>query len=265
MGDALSEARALLEQLKAAYARQDVRACTPLLDKLKLKLTLLPALPPLYQASPTAQEELLLAREAMEHAVLLSVLQKDEALFERNYLQLRTYYTDTRSILPASPNEPAILGLNLLRLLVANRIAEFHTELELLAPELTSDPCITTAVELEQALMEGAYARVLTTRHTAPHPLFAHFLDLLMKTVRDEIAGCSEKAYDSLTFADAGQLLMFSVDSELLAYAEKHDWEVRDGRVYFQRPQQQQPRDQMPSMQLVSQALGYARELERIV
>jgi hypothetical protein len=41
-----------------------------------------------------------------------------------------------RSTLPASANEPQLVGLNLLRLLVANRIAEFHTELELIPPEV---------------------------------------------------------------------------------------------------------------------------------
>ncbi|CAI5522293.1 unnamed protein product [Closterium sp. Naga37s-1] len=251
MGDTLKDVKALMEKLASAYNRDDISTCASLVSQLKLKLTLLPSLPPLYQQSPTAQEELLLARDVMEHAVLLSVKQKDEALFERNYLQLRTYYTDTRSILPASENEPVILGLNLLRLLVANRIAEFHTELELLPEGLDENPCVKTAVQLEQALMEGAYARVLTTRHAAPHSLFAHFLDLLMRTVRDEIAGCSEKAYESLEIKDACQLLMFTNEAELKPYAEQHNWEVRDGSVYFQRPQQQQPRDRMPSMQLV--------------
>jgi hypothetical protein len=33
-----------------------------------------------------------------------------------------------------------MLGLNLLRLLVQNRIAEFHTELELLSPEVRPAP-----------------------------------------------------------------------------------------------------------------------------
>lgn len=38
--------------------------------------------------------------------------------------------SDARSLLPPSSQEAALTGLNLLRLLVANRIAEFHTELE---------------------------------------------------------------------------------------------------------------------------------------
>lgn len=40
--------------------------------------------------------ELLLPGDTLEHAVLLSVQLKDEKLFERNFLQLRPYYTDTR-------------------------------------------------------------------------------------------------------------------------------------------------------------------------
>lgn len=35
---------------------------------------------------------------------------------------------------------------------------------------------------------------------------------------RDEIAGCSEKAYDSLSIRDAQQMLLFPSDSELLKY-----------------------------------------------
>ncbi len=42
--------------------------------------------------------------------------------------------------MPASPNEAALTGLNLLRLLVQNRIAEFHTELEVIPPEARLPP-----------------------------------------------------------------------------------------------------------------------------
>ena len=41
-----------------------------------------------------------------------------------------------RSLLPPSPQEYAMTGLNLMRLLVENRIAEFHTELELIPDEV---------------------------------------------------------------------------------------------------------------------------------
>lgn len=86
--------------------------------------------------------------------------------------------------LPASPQEYPILGLNLLRLLVQNRIAEFHTELELLSQSALDNPCIKHAVELEQSFMEGAYHRVLSARQTVPDATYAYFMDLLAKTVR---------------------------------------------------------------------------------
>ena len=86
--------------------------------------------------------------------------------------------------LPPSPQEYPILGLNLLRLLVQNRIAEFHTELELLSSAALENPCIKHAVELEQSFMEGAYKRVLSARQTVPHDTYVYFMDLLAETVR---------------------------------------------------------------------------------
>ena len=87
-------------------------------------------------------------------------------------------------IIPQSPEEYPILGLNLLRLLVQNRIAEFHTELELLPAKALDNLCIKHAVELEQSFMEGAYNRVLTARQAVPHETYVYFMDLLAKTVR---------------------------------------------------------------------------------
>ena len=65
-----------------------------------------------------------------------------------------------------------------------NRIAEFHTELELLSASATENNCIKHAVELEQSFMEGAYNRVLSARQTVPHETYVYFMDLLAKTVR---------------------------------------------------------------------------------
>ena len=43
-----------------------------------------------------------------------------------------------RGLLAPSKQQSLIIGLNLLRLLVQNRIAEFHTELELIPDEVES-------------------------------------------------------------------------------------------------------------------------------
>ena len=114
------------------------------------------------------------------------------------------YYTDCAGLLPQSPKQLPILGLNLLRLLAQNRIAEFHTELELVPAELQSDAHIRYSAQLEEHIMEGSYNKVLAAKQGG---LFAregmYFMDLLVETVRDEIADCSEKAYASIASASA--------------------------------------------------------------
>ncbi|KAI0494966.1 hypothetical protein KFK09_025112 [Dendrobium nobile] len=267
MDPQLVEVTQIFARLKAALLRNDFGTCNNLLSQLKVLLTKYPSLPPTFQQTPTAVEELQIARDIYEHAVLLSVKTEDQDAFERDFFQLKPFYTDTCGLIPPSPQECPILGLNLLRLLVQNRIAEFHTELELLPPNALENPCIKHAVELEQSFMEGAYNRVLSARKTVPHDTYVHFMDLLAKTVRDEIAGCSEKAYDSLSVADAKKILMFSSDQELSTYIEEDhpEWEIKNGFVFFQKAKESQPCKEIPSLQLINQTLSYARELERIV
>ncbi|ONI07505.1 hypothetical protein PRUPE_5G124300 [Prunus persica] len=268
MDPKLTEVAQLFERFKAAFVRNDFDTCSNFLSQLKVKLTEFRSLPPLFEDTPNAIRELTLARDIYEHAVVLSVKIEDQDAFERDFFQLKSYYTDARSDrLPPSPQEYPILGLNLLRLLVQNRIAEFHTELELLSSAALENPCIKHAVELEQSFMEGAYNRVLSARQTVPHETYVYFMDLLAKTVRDEIAGCSEKAYDYLSIKDARQMLLFPSDRDLLAYVEEDhpEWEVKNDAVYFQKAKETAPCKEIPSLQLINQTLSYARELERIV
>ncbi|CAN6718512.1 unnamed protein product [Malus baccata var. baccata] len=221
MDPKFTEIAQLFERFKAAFVRSDFDTCSNFLSQLKVKLTEFGSLPPLFQDTPNAVKELTLARDIYEHAVVLSVKIEDQDAFERDFFQLKSYYVDARDRLPPSPQEYPILGLNLLRLLVQNRIAEFHTELELLSSAALENPCIKHAVELEQSFMEGAYNRVLSARQTVPHETYVYFMDLLAKTVRDELAGCSEKAYDFLSIKDARQMLLFPSDRELLAYVSE--------------------------------------------
>ncbi|KAA8528212.1 hypothetical protein F0562_035537 [Nyssa sinensis] len=267
MDPKLTEVSQLFERFKAAFVRNDFDTCTKLLSQLKVLLTGFKSLPPLFEKTPNAVHELTIARDIYEHAVVLSVKIEDQDAFERDFFQLKPYYTDSGDRLPKSTQEYPILGLNLLRLLVQNRIAEFHTELELLSATALENPCLKHAVELEQSFMEGAYNRVLSARQTAPHETYVYFMDLLAKTVRDEIAGCSEKAYDSLSVNDARQMLLFSSDQEVVEFIkEEHpEWEIKNGLVIFQRAKESAPCKEIPSLQLINQTLSYARELERII
>merc|ERR1719271_1843397 len=90
--------------------------------------------------------------------------------FKKNFdggdAQLEVYYADCAATLPASQRQYPILGLNLLRLPAQNRIAEFHTELELIPTELQhSNIYVKYPAQLEQHIMEGSYNKVLSAKH----------------------------------------------------------------------------------------------------
>ena len=57
--------------------------------------------------------------------------------------------------MPRSERQNLILGLHLLFLLSQSRMAEFHTELELIPLEMHTNIFIKHPVRLEQYLMEG--------------------------------------------------------------------------------------------------------------
>jgi hypothetical protein len=89
------------------------------------------------------------ARPSPDHSSMLHQLQAAwiiQATVQQRCVagagQCKSSYEDNasglvcRSLLPPSPQEYPMTGLNLMRLLVENRIAEFHTELELIPDEV---------------------------------------------------------------------------------------------------------------------------------
>ncbi|THF94191.1 hypothetical protein TEA_004454 [Camellia sinensis var. sinensis] len=283
MDPKLTEISQLFERFKAAFIRNDFDTCSKLLSQLKVLLTEFRSLPPLFEETPNAVHELTLASNLLGLSIKYRDMNREANPFIAiplcwflNFIssvvlnlacERQVALAVSIGRLPPSPQEYPILGLNLLRLLVQNRIAEFHTELELLSAGAMENNCIKHAVELEQSFMEGAYNRVLSARQTVPHETYVYFMDLLAKTVRDEIAGCSEKAYDSLSINDARKILLFSSDKELFEYVkEEHPaWEIKNGFVIFQKAKESARCKEIPSLQLINQTLSYARELERIV
>ena len=112
--------------------------------------------------------------------------------------------------------EYTLVGLNLLRLLSQNRIAEFHTELEIISPQAQETVYVKEAIMLEQWLMEGAYNKIIEARTKASNIEYAsHFLDDLIITVKEELAACSSRAYKSLSTADAKRIMMLDSDADL--------------------------------------------------
>ena len=111
--------------------------------------------------SHASKQELILARDVLEIGVQWSIEANNIPSFERYMAQLKCYYFDYNSQIPESAFKHQLLGLNLLFLLSQNRVAEFHTELELLPAEhIQNDVYIRHPLSIEQYLMEGSYNKV---------------------------------------------------------------------------------------------------------
>ena len=129
------------------------------------------------------QREVLVVRETLEIGALHSIRTENIPAFEAYYAQLKSFYYS--SAFPESPRMYMILGLHLIHLLSANRIADFHVELEAISVEqLTTSIYIKHPVQAEQSLMEGSYNKVWNTRLNVPAMEYKFFMDILMGTIR---------------------------------------------------------------------------------
>ncbi|KAF8504218.1 COP9 signalosome [Gautieria morchelliformis] len=255
----------LYQELMRAFDAQpsDLKKCGALLLQLKMGLIETGLLLPQGQRN---LDDLVVAREILEIGAFWSIRSKDVPSFDRYFCQLQTFYRDYCSILPPSPREYPIQGLNLIRLLTQNRIADFHTTLESLPSEALHDnPFLKHPVNLERWLMEGSYSKVWSARNEAPADEYKFFVDSLMGTIRNEIASCEEAAYSSLPIKDACTLLFFNNRSELMTFAQQRGWEVDLMGEQIQFARKGEEKIEIPKQKLIVASLTYARELEQIV
>ncbi|CAM9290708.1 unnamed protein product [Choristocarpus tenellus] len=264
------------EELFATFRKNaesgKVAAAKTALARLKILMISFESLPPQGIDSPIALRERTLARDVIEIAVFLSAQEGDRASFQRHMAQarersLKPYYLDFASELPATANQNAVQGLNLLFLLVENRLAEFHSELELLSDNERAHECVSFPVRLEQYLMVGSYDQVLAARDHVPHQYYKYFLESLVDTVREGIAECSEVAYTELPLADARQMMLLAEGRDFEDYVEERhpDWVISGDKVVFQKEEVTLKSSEIKSMRLIAECLSYATELERIV
>ncbi|XP_078000731.1 26S proteasome non-ATPase regulatory subunit 8-like [Glandiceps talaboti] len=262
----MKETVSMYQQLTKEWAKKpaNLDKCGDILGKLKIMLLSLQFLPT-DESGPTKQE-LIIARDILEIGAQWSILKKDIPSFERYMAQLKTYYLDYQGDLPESPYRYQLLGLNLLCLLSQNRLAEFHTELELLpAKEIHSNIYIKHPVSMEQYLMEGSYNKVFLAKGNVPADSYNYFIDILLGTIRDEIAACAEKAYEKIAFSEAARMLFYQKQKDMRDYATKRGWNTgKDNYFHFQN-EEKETEETIPSNEIAKQAIEYARELEMIV
>jgi 26S proteasome regulatory subunit N12 len=106
-------------------------------------------------------------------------------------------------------------------------------------------------------------------------------IQVLIDTIRSEIASCSEKAYPSIPLSNAKNLLFLESEGAVLSFAKARDgWAVKDGRIYFpvwsdgdqdvegavNGVHSSEKGDVLSaSGTVIENVVGYARELETIV
>ncbi|RMZ85482.1 hypothetical protein DV737_g793, partial [Chaetothyriales sp. CBS 132003] len=239
---------------------------------------------------------------------LLSIRARDPQSFVRYYSQLQPFYdyAELQKHQP-SQNRSKITGLYLLLLLSQGDYAGFHTLLESLvvsegqgdgsseAKTVESDPYIKYPIEIERSLMEGSYDQVwrktsgrdvpgdefalfsevcslgfalffLAHQRLGTH--FASFFQILINTIRLEIASCAARSYPSLPITSAKNLLFLDSEGAVSEFARDQGWELRDARIYFPivlEDGKSKDGDAALERELVSHVVGYARELETIV
>ena len=269
IGITISKVAAAFGAFKSAFNDKDNDRAAEALEKVKRLLVFLPTfLDPTVRTS-TLVQEWILARETLEHACLLSVRRKDMAELELYFQQLRVYYTDmVDPAFPPSSLQFMVVGLNLLRLLVQSRTAEFHTELERIPHQEHANMYIRFAIMMERYLMEGSYNRLLHARSQAPSNEYVHIVELLETTVRTEAAACIPCSYPSISITDAQKMLMLANTADVLAYGKKYGWSLNpEGTrfVFVKNDDVASNKAELPHLEMLKNHIQFADALQRVV
>jgi len=290
----MADAAALLQTLKKTFEGDDLTKCQEQLAQLKLlafsSLKVSGALTSTGSAGATAERQL--AREMLELACFLAIRQKDVQSLERQVSQLKMYTTGQQDI--KSEQTYHILGLYLLFLLGADRIGDFHTELELISVDDHENKYIKQSINLERHIMEGNYAKILEAKKDVPEKYYDFLMGRLEEMVRVKIGASLERSYEYLPAKEAAKMLMLPDVGKLQEFVmaenekkarEAEDqpmaddtpslsrriprsicrWEVdvANGRLNFRRDEEKKRAAIWEDMMI--NTIGYATDLERIV
>lgn len=223
----IRKAAETFQALRKAYDAQDNDRVHQYLTQLKRLFIHFPTYlePGNASSSPTAKEEVAIIRETLEHAALFCARTKNLDEFETYYLQLRSYYTDFNEVgAVPSVHKLLVMGLNLLRLLVCSRVAEFHAVLETIPAKDLGHMYIKFPIQLERHLMEGSYNKLLHARKLAPVNDFVPIVEMLEETVRSEVMACIPRSYGTLRVPEAQKLLMLNSPESMEEYATRQNW-----------------------------------------
>lgn len=261
------------DAIKRSFQKKNWTEVGKLLDEMKLKLTEISFMP--LDDTPSVKE-LVFARTILEIGVEYSVAIEDVQAFKNYMMMLKAYYFDFEEMkLPESAKKYEMIGLNLMQKLSKNEAMSFHTELELLDSRIIlEDPYVSFAVKLEQDIMAGNYKKAMEVK--LPSKSYKFFTDILLVTIREEIANGMEVAYGEISVDGCKKLLNFEATStgksegESFAKERMGNWRVENkNMIQFKdttTPDKPLGKDMdEASKDLAKMAIRYAKEIEQIV
>lgn len=116
--------------------------------------------------------------------------------------------------------------------------------------------------------MEGSYNKVFLAKSQCPSPYYGLFMDVLIETIRDEIASCLESAFDFIGVVDILRLLFLENSEKMNKYLGPRKWSLSSDGKTITFPPQRDSTDMLAkvaSQQIATQIIEYAVELEKIV
>ncbi|KAJ8949660.1 hypothetical protein NQ314_008121 [Rhamnusium bicolor] len=121
-------------------------------------------------------------------------------------------------------------------------------------------------LSIEQYLMEGSYNKIFLAKGNVPAKSYNFFMDILLDTIRGEIAVCLEKAYEKISLKDVARMLYLPNEEAAKSFAVKNKkWKLGKDNFFHFTPEVKKTHEPIPSKELAQQAIEYAKELEMIV
>ena len=104
-------------------------------------------------------------------------------------------------------------------------------------------------------------------RNWLPSVLANYYRQILIHTIRLEIASCAARSYPSLPIASAKNLLFLASEGAVVEFAQEQGWSLEDGRIYFPglADDSKKAEELGDQRETISNMVGYTRDLEMIV
>lgn len=255
-------------KLKAAYEAKNNTQCLTHLRNIRRDIIHFPSFLAPDATSATKLQEVMLTREYLEIGALVSIREKDLDGFESHFEQLRVYYTDAASVtgVQASERYHLLMGLHLMTLLVRSKIAQLHSELEMIPVDEHRNMFLRFPIGLERYMMEGSYNKLLHARSQVPSNEYLPIVEMLEDTVRHEVAACIPRTYNTISVAQARKLLMVSSDAQVQDMGKKNGWHMNEAGTHFVFDADDgAAKRELPFKEMLQSDIRFAAELQRVV